>query len=252
VRGHAGQRPDWARWPTVEGGYLVDRRALREAAEAAGVGPPSGPEEAAIRGALIALLERGVERCPHGLPLGVDLALPDGCAPWQLDLLAGPAMGSGRMPWTRALLAALERHVAPGSRIADVGTGTGILGLVALRLGGAHVDAVDVDPLAVAIARRNARANRLADRFRARAGSVDRLGRGYDLAIVSLGTSAELPRVVGETVRRLCPGGVLVASPAEGADERAALLALLDRERLAVVEEVAVDAWTVAVGRAPT
>jgi ribosomal protein L11 methyltransferase len=200
--------------------------------------------EARLRAQLIALLDRDVERCPHGCPIGIDLALPDGGASLDLDLLAGPAMGSGRAPWTRALLAALERHLAAGAVVADVGTGTGILGLVALRRGAARVHAVDVDQLACAIARRNARHNRLDDRM---AVSTALVGGGYDLGIVSLGSIAEMPAVLADTARRVRPGGVILASPAEGEAERAQLHALLASLRLGVVDEVEVNGWFVPV-----
>lgn len=198
----------------------------------------------------MALFDRGVELCPHGRPLGLDLAMPAGAA-LGLDLLAGPAMGSGRPPWTRALLAAIERHLAPGATVADVGTGSGILGLYALRLGATRVDAVDLDPLAAAVARRNARRNGLADRFEARAGSTEALGEGYDVAIVSLGSVADLAAVLLDTARRLNPGGTLVASPAEGAAERDRLHAWLRKTGLSPVDEIEREGWFVPVARAP-
>jgi ribosomal protein L11 methylase PrmA len=235
----------WGRWPTMEGGYLIDRRAVDEAVDALGLTLPDRDGEARLRAALIGLIDADVERCPHGRPLGVDLALPDGGANLGLDLLAGPAMGSGRWPWTRTLLRALERHLPAGARVADVGTGTGILGLIALQHGAAEVDAVDTDPLTCAIARRNVRRNGAAGRMRV----VERLERDYDLAIVAVGGVEELPVVMGESVRRVKPGGLLIASPAHGAAERAQLHGLLASLRLSNVEELVDDDWHAVVAR---
>jgi ribosomal protein L11 methylase PrmA len=225
--------PDWARWPTVEGGYLIDRRAVAEAWRPRGAGEG---EESWLRAALIALLDADVERCRHALPIGVDLALPDGGASLGLNILAGPAMGSGRRPWTKTMLAALERHLERGMRVADVGTGTGILGLVALSRGAAEVDAVDTDPLALAVARRNARRNDLPLRL------VPSLDGRYDLALVSLGgldeTAAALPGV--ETHADL-----LVAGPAEGDAEKGRLEALFPSK----IETIEVDGWHAVVAR---
>lgn len=169
------------------------------------------------------------------------MALPDGVGPFGLDLLAGPAMGSGRMPWTRALLAALERHLVSGMRVADVGTGTGVVGLVALKRGAREADGVDTDPLACAVARRNARRNGLDLNV------VEELGEGYDLVLVSLGGVEELPGVLPGIVART--RGVLVASPAEGAEETTRLSDLLRGLDLPVVDDVEVEGWHALVAR---
>lgn len=70
----------------------------------------------------------------------------------------GMAFGTGAHATTALMIALLEESVQPGQRWLDVGTGSGILALAAWRLG-AHVGAVDIDPVAVAAARRNVAAH---------------------------------------------------------------------------------------------
>jgi ribosomal protein L11 methylase PrmA len=202
-----------------------------------------GPEEERLRAQLIALIDRDVEVCPHGRPIGIDLAMPDGGASLGLDLLAGPAMGSGRMPWTRAMLEALATYRVSGARVADLGTGTGILGLIALHEGAGRVDAVDLDPLAAAIARRNARRNGLTDRMDVRIGSVDALDEGYDLAMVSLGGLDETLGALPALARQVRPGGRLVAGPAEREVEAERLRRFVVECGLGLLDEVEVEGW---------
>ncbi len=71
----------------------------------------------------------------------------------------GMAFGTGSHPTTQLCLVALEEYVKPGMRVADVGTGSGILAIAAAKLGAGLVAASDNDPLAVKIARENAQIN---------------------------------------------------------------------------------------------
>jgi precorrin-6B methylase 2 len=284
---HAGHPADWAHYRTVEGGFLFDRQALYEAylvasgadpaaadlaerAAAARLAAPRGKDvnRAEVERVLVPALDADLERCPHGLPLGIDLALsqPTAVEPdltvapaWDdgppgeaaLRLLAGPAMGSGRWPWTRAALRALRRLVGAGDRVADVGTGTGVLGLYALRQGARCVDAVDTDPIAAAVARRNARANGLAGRLRVRVGSAEALDDGYDLAVVSLPAVWEVAPVVEATIARLRAGALLLASPAHGAAECAQLEAALRAMGLSPDGAFEAEDWFVLAARRP-
>jgi ribosomal protein L11 methyltransferase len=71
----------------------------------------------------------------------------------------GLAFGTGSHPTTRLMLAFLERTIRGGERVLDYGCGSGILAIAAAKLGASHVDAVDVDPVALEVTRENARAN---------------------------------------------------------------------------------------------
>ncbi len=71
----------------------------------------------------------------------------------------GMAFGTGLHPTTRLCVAALEEWVRPNEPLLDVGTGSGVLALVAARLGARPVWATDIDPLAVGAARENAARN---------------------------------------------------------------------------------------------
>jgi ribosomal protein L11 methyltransferase len=89
-----------------------------------------------------------------------------------LALDPGMAFGTGLHPTTRLCLAAVEglawRGVLDGARVLDVGCGSGILAIAALKLGAASALGVDTDPIAIEATLANARRNALARRLRAR------------------------------------------------------------------------------------
>lgn len=82
-----------------------------------------------------------------------------------IELDPGLAFGTGLHPSTRLVLEALERHVEPGDRVLDVGTGSGILAVAAVKLGAGNVIALDIDRLALEVARENVSRNGVQDRI---------------------------------------------------------------------------------------
>lgn len=97
----------------------------------------------------------------------------------------GAAFGTGAHPTTQLCAEALEMHLddlEPGERleIADVGCGSGILSMVAAKLGAERVYAVDTDEFAVNAAQINARENGVSDRIEVFNGSLDAIPRRVD------------------------------------------------------------------------
>ncbi len=97
--------------------------------------------------------------------------------PQRIPLLLDPGMafGTGTHPTTQMCLAEVERLTEAGITVLDVGCGSGILSIAALKLGAAEAIGVDTDPQAVAVARENAARNGVAAGFRAAEGSVEAL-----------------------------------------------------------------------------
>ena len=118
------------------------------------------------------------------------LALEDAPAANDVVLTLDPGMafGTGLHPTTQMCLQALERLVRSGMRVLDVGTGSGILAIAALRLGAASALAVDNDPQAVAAAGENALANGVAGQLVVREGTLSAVAeRGkWDLVLVNI------------------------------------------------------------------
>jgi len=85
----------------------------------------------------------------------------------------GMAFGTAEHATTRGCLRLLAPRVREGDRIADVGSGSGILSIAAALLGAARVLAVEVDPVACEAARENLLANRVQDRIRILEEDVD-------------------------------------------------------------------------------
>ncbi len=141
-----------------------------------------------------------------------------GRLPIILDL--GLTFGTGEHASTQMCMRALESLVQGGERVADFGSGSGILSICALRLGAGSAVGVDVDPAAEHIARENAERNGFGDtRFRALTGNVvkdtalmDSLCiDGYDIVCANIvaGVIVELVPVVP---RLLKPNGVFLCS----------------------------------------
>jgi len=141
------------------------------------------------------------------------------------------AFGTGAHASTGLALAALDARLAVrgAERVLDVGCGSGVLALAALRLGAQRAMACDVDPLAAREALDNARRNELASRFAAFAGTLAALRACvFDLVLANL-LRRELAPLLPELVSRVRRGGALVLSgllAAERAWAESALVAL--------------------------
>src|SRR3984957_14599805 len=91
--------------------------------------------------------------------------LPDDPDAVVVRLDPGLAFGTGTHPTTALCLQILESLPLAGRTLIDYGCGSGILGIAALKLGAAHVTAVDIDPQALLATRSNAQINGVADRI---------------------------------------------------------------------------------------
>ena len=92
---------------------------------------------------------------PSWLELGETVTVPD--APVIIELDPGIAFGTGYHPTTYTCLEALEELVQPGMTVLDLGSGSGILSIAAVKLGAERVVALDIDSQAVSAARSNFR-----------------------------------------------------------------------------------------------
>jgi len=139
----------------------------------------------------------------------------------QLILDPGLTFGTGAHPSTQMVLEAMEQLVAPGSCCLDLGSGSGILSIAALRLGANSATGVDIDPKAEDIARENAAYNGFAaPEFTALTGNVttdrplmDRLAaRHYDVVLVNIvadviiGLAPVLPAFLSNGSTVICSG----------------------------------------------
>jgi ribosomal protein L11 methyltransferase len=152
----------------------------------------------------------------------------------------GMAFGTGLHPTTRLCLAALERLADRGAldgvRVLDVGCGSGILALAALRLGAASALGVDTDAIAVDATRANAERNDLGDRVAAREGSLPSGEDPFGVVLANLIAGVLIPlapRLLDELGAdgTLLASGIFIDREAEVADAfEAAGLAVAGRD----------------------
>jgi ribosomal protein L11 methyltransferase len=132
-----------------------------------------------------------------------------------LALDPGMAFGTGLHPTTRLCLAGVEaladRGVLGGARVLDVGCGSGILAIAALKLGAASAVGLDTDPIAIEATLANARRNALVRRVQAREGSLPSGDAPFDVVLANLIAGLLVPLANG-LCRELRPGGHLLAS----------------------------------------
>ena len=148
--------------------------------------------------------------------------VPAGVIPIRIE--AGLAFGTGHHETTALCLAALsdlarENRRAP--RTLDLGCGSGILAIAAAKLWRRPVLAADIDPVAVAVARENARANSVAPLLRAYVadGLAHPALRGPHALILANILASPLTRLAPALSAALAPGGIAVLSGLLGSQE---------------------------------
>ena len=188
------------------------------------------------------------------LPYWLAEETPDGTVPVILD--PGLTFGTGAHPSTQMVMEIMETLVKPGFRCLDLGSGSGILSITALRLGAERAVGVDIDPKAEDAARENAGYNGFGSpEFTALSGNVleDRAlmdslkAESWDLVFVNIvadviiGLSPVLPELMGKNTVVVCSGILDVRLP----DVKAAL----QRAGLEIISEKAKEDWRCVAAR---
>ncbi|NLG36855.1 MAG: 50S ribosomal protein L11 methyltransferase [Clostridiales bacterium] len=124
----------------------------------------------------------------------------------------GMAFGTGTHETTFMCLELLENAVTPGASVADVGCGTGILGIAALALGAGEALAVDRDPVCISAANASRLLNPGADRLSVRQGNLlDGVDAVFDVITTNIIANVVVA-FAADAHRHLRPGGTLIAS----------------------------------------
>ena len=161
--------------------------------------------------------QNGWRKYYHPMEIGRHLAVVPSWQEYETDrvkliLDPGLAFGTGGHETTSLCLEALDQLVRGGERVLDIGTGSGILAIAALKLGAARAEGVDIDPVAVRTAGENAALNGVADRLTVLVGDLsDKASGQYQIItanIVANAIMALAPAVPG----LMAEGGVFIAS----------------------------------------
>ena len=129
-----------------------------------------------------------------------------------IEIDPGMAFGTGTHETTGMCAALIEKYVQPGQRVIDIGTGSGILAIVAAHMGAKEVLATDLDAVAVRVAAENAVLNGFGDKIDCRCGDLlDVVDVSGDVVIANI--IADVILMLAKPVReRIVPNGVFICS----------------------------------------
>ena len=168
--------------------------------------------------------QNGWRKYYHPMDVGQRLAIVPSWQDYDTDrvkliLDPGLAFGTGGHETTNLCLEVLDERVKGGERVLDIGTGSGILAIAALKLGAAVAEGVDIDPVAVRTAGENAALNGIGqDTYTVRIGDVlgdavlrADLGGGWQMVVANI--VADVIIGLSPLVRpMLAPGGLFLCS----------------------------------------
>lgn len=153
----------------------------------------------------------------HALPIGQRLAIVPSWEEYPTDRIVirldpGMAFGTGTHETTALCLAALDELVRGGERVLDIGTGSGILAIAALKLGAAGAEGVDIDPMCVRTAGENAQLNGVDGKLKVLVGDLSDKATGkYDIITANIVANAIL-HLAPCVPALLAEGGTFIAS----------------------------------------
>ena len=156
-----------------------------------------------------------------------------------ITLDPGCAFGTGTHQTTQLCMKALEKYLNKGDKVADIGTGSGILAILALKLGASSAYGCDIDETVIDVCKDNARINNVDATFELN--SADKLTEKYDFVCANILHNV-LYEIMGDLKNLLKPNGKMSLSGILD-DKKDVVLKAIEEHKLNIIETIEQDQW---------
>ena len=185
-------------------------------------------------------------------PTWLELESDTGPEDIVIELDPGIAFGTGYHPTTATCLEAMEQHITPNMTVLDLGSGSGILTIAAIKLGAEQVIALDIDGQAVSAARRNFRRLGINKQVKLGQGSVPHptaRPESIDLAVANISARGVVDRCPF-ILTALKPGALFIASGLLNTQKQEVAVAL-EPLGFSLINEWSQEDWVTLLYKAP-
>lgn len=162
-----------------------------------------------------------------------------------IKLEPGCAFGTGTHQTTQLCMKALEKYLKSGDKVADIGMGSGILSILAKKLGADYVYGCDNDDTVIEVAKDNAVKNGVICNFEL--GTADKVADKFDFVCANI-LHFVLADIMGD-LKNIMKTGALMSLSGILYEKRDMVIEAYNREKLELVEEIQQDQWTSFVVR---
>ena len=157
-----------------------------------------------------------------------------------IKLEPGCAFGTGTHQTTQLCMKALEKYMKPQTRVADIGMGSGILSILAKKLGASYVYGCDTDDTVIDVARENAAKNGVECTFEL--GSADNIKEKFDFVCANI-LHFVLAEIMGDLKNLMDKGSIMSLSGILD-EKKQMVIDAYEKENLELLEEIHQDQWT--------
>ena len=157
-----------------------------------------------------------------------------------ITLDPGCAFGTGTHQTTQLCMKALEKYLKKGDSVADIGTGSGILSILAKKLGASDVYGCDIDESVIDVCRKNAEINCVND-IVFELNSADKIDRNYDFVCANI-LHFVLAEIMGDLKNIMKTGAVMSLSGILD-EKKDMVLDAIKRENLEIIDTLNQDQW---------
>lgn len=157
-----------------------------------------------------------------------------------IKLEPGCAFGTGTHQTTQLCMKTLEKYMNKGDKVADIGMGSGILSILAKKLGATSVYGCDTDDTAIEVAKENAKKNNVEATFEL--GSADKINDKFDFVCANI-LHFVLAEIMGD-LKNLMKTGAMMSLSGILDEKKQMVIDAYEKENLELVEEIHQDQWT--------
>lgn len=157
-----------------------------------------------------------------------------------IKLEPGCAFGTGTHQTTQLCMKALEKYMKPNDKVADIGMGSGILSILAKKLGASYVYGCDTDDTVIEVAKDNAKKNGVDAIFEL--GTADKVNEKFDFVCANI-LHFVLAEIMGD-LKNLMKKGAIMSLSGILDEKKQMVIDAYEKENLELVEEIHQDQWT--------